>query len=88
MRHLDWPSKVAGDDANDALVDGREADFGLIDQQQTALRLDDELGGRARVLGALGAVQQAQQPVELGLDLGIRRSSRTAACTRRRRCAP
>jgi hypothetical protein len=32
------------DHANHALVDGRVADLGLVDQQQPALRLDDQLG--------------------------------------------
>ena len=38
--------KGARDDANDAFIDGGETDVGLIDQQQAALRLDDELGWR------------------------------------------
>ncbi len=57
----------ARNDANNTLVNGSEANIGLIDEQQAALRLHDELGGRTARLAILGAVQQAQQAIDLDL---------------------
>ncbi len=45
--------EVLRDDADDALVDRREADLRLVHQQQPVLRLNDELCGLCRAAGAL-----------------------------------
>jgi hypothetical protein len=45
---LGVPFEGLRDDANDAFVDGGVANLSLIDQQQAALRLDNQLGRAAK----------------------------------------
>src|SRR5579863_3307577 len=71
----------ARDNANDALVDGGEADVGLIDKQQAALRLHDELARWAARFAVLRTIEQAQKAIDLRIDGGLGRCARRwAAC--------
>ena len=56
-------------DANDALIDFSEADFGLIDEQESAARLHYELGGVRGASGSLRIVsEQVKERINLGFD--------------------
>ena len=62
--------EALGDDADDAFIDGGEADFGLVDEEEAALCLDDEALGLARG-GGLRIVEKAEEGVELRGGLGV-----------------
>ena len=70
------------DDANNPFIDGSEADVGLIDEQEAALRLNDELGGRTALLGGLRAIEKAQKAIDLRFDADFRRGARSGAAGR------
>ena len=59
------------DHADDAFVDGREADLRLVDQEQAALRLHDEPG--RRMPPARTVVEQPQERVDLRFRSGAGR---------------
>ncbi len=55
-----------GDDADGAVFDGGEADLGLVDEEQAALHLDDELAGSGSAGSGLLAVKHLEQGVDAG----------------------
>src|ERR1039458_4231005 len=63
--------KSLGDDANHSFVDGGKADIGLVNQQQTVLRLHNEPGRLRSSRGALRTIEQSQEFVKLRFDGGI-----------------
>ena len=59
--------EALGDDADDAFVDGGEADFGLVDEEKAALGLDDEALGLGLARCPLGSIEEPEQGVNLRL---------------------